>query len=32
MNILYEMFPEFNFNDVDCDEGGPPNLVKSLSK
>ena len=26
MNILYEMFPEFNFNDTNHDKGGPPGL------
>ena len=26
MNILYEMFPEFNFNDANHDKGGPPVL------
>ena len=29
MNILHEMFPEFNFNDANRDEGGPPNIISS---
>ena len=28
-NILHEMFPEFNFNDTNRDEGGPIKIVNS---
>ena len=29
MNILHEMFPEFNFNNANRDEGGCPNIINS---
>ena len=29
MNIFYEMFPEFNFNDANRDEGGPAKIINS---
>ena len=29
MNILGEMLPDFNFNDFNHDERGPPNAINS---
>ena len=29
MKIFHEMFPEFNFNDANRDEGGPLNIINS---